>query len=232
MTVSEMHTAIRVQLDKTSSFTYGAFESEELDYWLNEAQERFIKQRLYGNNYKQEKYDDTQKRIDDIKSLVKIKSALSLTNSLLGGNVVDVALPTTDATAPYMFYLNSTVYNSVGDALQTGDILPIELLNLYVKDSINEPYILRPLVVFFNDTVDKIAFVYGDEFTPNTCDILYVKKPKKLVSGTPGTYETNTSELPEHTHKEIVTICVDMLIENIESPRVQTFTQLNASKIE
>jgi hypothetical protein len=232
MTVAEMHLAVRLFLDKTSSFEYASFLQEELDFWLNEAQERFVKQRLYGNNYKQEKFDGSQKRIDDLRSLVRQSTAISLTASSLGTNVKEATLPVTDATNPYMFYLNSTLYNVSSSALQTGDIIPISLLSRYLKDSVNNPYIFRPLVLFYNSTVDKIAFVYGDEFIPTTCDILYIKKPKKLVYGTPGTYETNTSELPEHTHKEIITICTELLVENIESPRVQTFSQINASKAE
>jgi hypothetical protein len=232
MTVAEMHSAIRLGLDKTSSFEYASFLSEELDYWLNESQDRFIKQRLFGNNFKKEKFDQTQKRIDDLRSLVKQSTSLVLSSSILGSNVKECNLPIGDATNPYMFYLNSTLYNSLGSALQTGDIITFDLISRYLKDSINNPYIIRPLVVFYNNTIDKIAFLYGDEFTPTTCDLTYIKKPMKLVSGTPSTYETNTSELPEHTHREIVTICVELLIENIESPRVQTFSQINASKSE
>jgi len=233
MTVAEMHPAVRLIIDKSSSFEYASFLQEELDFWLNEAQDRFIKQRLYGNNYKGEKFDQTQKRIDDLRSLIKISTSINLSVSSLGSNVVECNLPVTDATNPYMFYLNSTVYNTGGTvALQSGETIRFDLISRYIKDSINDPYILRPLVVFYNNTTDKIAFIYGDEFVPTTCDITYIKKPKKLVFGTPGTYETNTSELPEHTHREIVTICAELLIENIESPRVQTFSQINASKAE
>src|SRR3972149_1677511 len=166
MTVAEMHLAVRLNLDKTSSFEYASFLQEELDFWLNEAQERFVKQRLYGNNYKQEKYDQSQKRIDDLKSLVKLSTAISLIASSLGTNVKEATLPVTDAVSPYLFYLNSTLYNVSGVALQTGDIIPITLLSRYIKDSVNNPYIFRPLVLFYSNSVDKIAFVYGDEFTP------------------------------------------------------------------
>jgi hypothetical protein len=233
MTVAEMHLAIRLILDKTSSFEYASFLQEELDFWLNETQERFIKQRLYGTNPKQEKFDQSQKRMDDLKSLIKQSTSIALTSSSLGVNVAECNLPITDATNPYMFYLNSTLYNAGGTvALQTGDTIPMVVLSRYLKDSINNPYIRRPLVMFYSSTTDKIAFVYGDEFVPTYCDILYIKKPKKLVYSTPGTYETTTCELPEHTHKEIVTMCAELIIENIESPRVQTFSQINASRVE
>lgn len=239
MTVSEMHSAVRLGLDKSSSFEYASFLTEELDFWLNEAQERFVKQRLYGNNYKQEKYDQSQKRIDDLRTLIRQSGNLTLTSSYLGANVKEAILPVNLSVGPYMFYLNSTVKDGVNNELQTGDVIPVNLLNTYIKDSINNPYIMRPLVYlynayssFYSAYVDMIAIIYGDEFVPTICNVLYIKKPMKLVSGVPGTYETNTCELPEHTHREIVSICIELLVENIESPRVQTFSQINASKVE
>jgi hypothetical protein len=235
MTVPEMHIAVRLGLDKTSSFEYASFQQEELDFWLNESQERFIKQRLFGNNYKQEKYDQTQKRIDDIKSLVVFGYNIDLAGTTFGVNIKDGALPLTSSTAPYMFYLNSNVRDISGNELQTGDVVSIDIISKYIKDSVNNPYLLRPLVFFYKNagySGERIAFIYSDEFVPNTFDITYIKRPKKLIYSSPGTYETTTCELSEHTHKEIVSICVNLLLENIESPRIQSFPQINSSTVE
>lgn len=229
----DMHQAIRLHLDKSTSLVGSVdFLPEELDFWLNEAQDRFIKQRLFGNNYRQQKFDDTQKRIDDLKSLIIQTGKINLSQSNLADNVKECDLPITDATSPYLFYINSSLYDNSTGVLQTGDNISFDNISKYLKDSINNPYIRRPLTVFYNSTTDKIAFVHGDEFVPTRCDITYIKKPKKLTYTTPGTYETNTCELPEYTHREIVVIAAEMLIENIESQRVQTFTQLNSSKSE
>jgi hypothetical protein len=236
----DMHQAIRLYLDKSTSLTGSVdFLPEELNFWLNEAQDRFIKQRLYGNNYKQQKLDDSQKRIDDLRTLIVTSDFQSLSNSSLGINVKYTYLPDVNTGAPYMFYLNSEVYSVVSNSpiysntLQTGENITIELLSNYIKDSVNNPYIRRPLTYFYLEGgVPALAFIYGEEFIPVSCRITYIKRPKKLVSGTPGTYETNTCELAEHTHNEIVVMAADMLVENIESQRVQTFPQFNTSKSE
>lgn len=230
----DMHQAIRLYLDKSTSLTGSVdFLPEELNFWLNEAQDRFIKQRLYGNNYKQQKLDDSQKRIDDLRNLIVTSPAQSLSQSSLGVNVKYTFLPDVGSGSPYMFYLNAEVTNISGSTLQTGENITIETLSNYIKDSINNPYIRRPLTYFYMEgVVPSIAIIYGDEFVPTSCKITYIKKPKKLVSGTPGSYETNTCELAEHTHNEIVILASDMLIENIESQRVQTFSQFNTSKSE
>ncbi len=241
MTVTEQHQAIRLHLDKTMSTTgyVQDFLPEELNFWLNEAQDRFIKQRLSGNNPLQQKFDYSQKRIDDLKTLIIQSGKLWLAQSSLAANVKSCDLPITDTNNPYLFYLNSSLYDSGSGVLQTGDTISIDLISRYLKDSINNPYIRRPLVFFYHNIDnsvsnigDKIAFIHGDEFTPTRCDITYIKKPKKLIHQSPGTYETTTCELPEYTHREIVVIAAEMLIENIESQRVQTFPQLNLSKSE
>jgi hypothetical protein len=231
MTVLQMHTAFRLHLDKSTSLVGNPdFLPEEIDFWINEAQDRFIKQRMFGNNYKQLAFEHDQKRMDDLRDLLIYMPSLTLNASLIGSNVRECLLPITDAVSPYMFYVSSKLTNYTGDTIQVKDIIQHDNLKDYIKDSINNPYIRRPLVMFYGD---KIAFVYGDEFgIPSSCDITYIKKPKKLVNGTPGTYETNTCELAQHTHNEIVILAVDLVVENIESPRVQTFEQLNASRIE
>jgi hypothetical protein len=230
MTVSEMQIALRLHLDKSTSLTGSVdFLSEELNFWLNESQDRFIKQRMFGNNYYKLGFEQSQKRIDDLRNLVILGGPYSLTTSSLGSNVKEGALPVSDVTSPYLYYIDSSVYNSSSLQLNAGKVLQEMYLGDYVKDFINNPYIRRPLVVLYDS---KIVFVYSDEFIPTTFDLTYIKKPKTLTTSTPGTYETNTCELAEHTHREIVALAASLLIENIESPRVQTFEALNSSKIE
>lgn len=234
MTVTEMHTAFRLNLDKSSSLVGNPdFLPEEIDFWLNEAQERFIKQRLFGNNYRHEGLDASQKRIDDLKNLIVNSETLYLQTSELGSNVKETVLSQLDATYPYLFYINSTLFDSTGKSLQTGDNVKAVDISKYLKDSINNPYIRRPLTYFATRAnFPVIAFIYGDEFVPNTCNLTYIKKPKVLTLNTPFGYQTNTCELSEETHKEIVAIAVGLVIENIESPRVQTFNPLSQSNIE
>ena len=70
MTPSQMHTAVKLGLDKTSSLDIPAYEPEEIDLWLNVGQDRFIKQRLFGNNPKGVGFEGDSKRISDLQTLV------------------------------------------------------------------------------------------------------------------------------------------------------------------
>lgn len=79
MTIAEMHTYFKVGVDKAESFNYPAFESEEIDYFLNKAQERFIKQRYGINNNKRQGFEQTQKRTDDIREVIMSNSSSTFT---------------------------------------------------------------------------------------------------------------------------------------------------------
>ena len=83
----------------------------------------------------------------------------------------------------------------------------------------NRP-VLRVPYVYIADS--NFNFIYDPDNEFYNVNITYLRTPKKLVSGTPGVGEVNTSELPEQTHSEIVALTVNMLLENIESERFQT----------
>lgn len=69
MTISQMHTAFKLLLDKSSSLEFPAFEDEEIDFWLNKAQKQFVKNRFLGTN-KGVGFEQTSKRIMDLSVLL------------------------------------------------------------------------------------------------------------------------------------------------------------------
>ncbi|GAH17195.1 unnamed protein product, partial [marine sediment metagenome] len=69
MTLAEMHIQFKLGLDKTDSLNYPNFEPEEIDLWLDNAQGRFVKTRYVHNN-KSETFEETQKRTDDLRTIV------------------------------------------------------------------------------------------------------------------------------------------------------------------
>ena len=71
MTVQDLHTAIDLELNKVNSNLYDIILPQEKDYFLNRAQERFIKQRYTSiSNPKQRGFEMSQKRIDDLRNLL------------------------------------------------------------------------------------------------------------------------------------------------------------------
>jgi hypothetical protein len=71
MTVNEMHIAVNLGVQKLASFQVDNLLPEEIDHELNLAQLRFIKQRFSTRSNRVGKgFEQSQKRIDDLKSLV------------------------------------------------------------------------------------------------------------------------------------------------------------------
>jgi hypothetical protein len=66
MSVKEMHYDFLLKYDKVASNQRRNYTPVEIDWFLNEAQNVFKKQRLFGNNSKQTGFEETQKRIDDL----------------------------------------------------------------------------------------------------------------------------------------------------------------------
>lgn len=71
MTIDEMHIAVNLGVQKIASFQMDNFLPQEIDFELNTAMDKFIKQRYstFGNKY-QRGFEQSQKRIDDLRHLV------------------------------------------------------------------------------------------------------------------------------------------------------------------
>ena len=73
MTVQEMHYAIDQGLQKVGSYVYDTFLEEEIDFFLNKMQERFIKDRVFKtSDPKRLGFSLNQKRLDDIRVILEI----------------------------------------------------------------------------------------------------------------------------------------------------------------
>lgn len=70
MIVKELHRSVRYEIDKTDSLDSVGFLPEEYDYWLNAAIINIVKSKFSGSGVKREAFEQTQKRIDDLRTLV------------------------------------------------------------------------------------------------------------------------------------------------------------------
>jgi len=110
MTIAEMHTAINLGVQKIASFQVDLFLPAEIDLEINKNIDRFIKQRYqaYGNKYTQG-FEGSQKRIDDLRTLIVEASQATTFKGQIDDNVFidSAALPIgTEAAKNYMFLLN------------------------------------------------------------------------------------------------------------------------------
>lgn len=241
MTIEQFHLEFKVAFDKVDSSAYPEFESGEIDIYLNEAQDRFVKQRYGYNNIYGVGFEQIQKRTEDLKEIVKSRyTALEKVDSYeeMGMNVYKADIYdlyqdkglTTASTDEYMFFIKALA-NSCSDTccvfskvklVQQDDIATI------IADPFNKPKLNKP-IIFFEDGSIYIWTVEGA--TVDGFYVTFIKRPAKMNLGTYGGTKTEC-ELSEHTHKEIVQMAVGIALENIESPRQQTQEVLNVKKVE
>lgn len=216
MTIQEFHIAFDIELDKTLDFEYPYISPEQKDYWLNKAQDRFVKSRAFGNNIKLQGFEESEKRIDDLRTIV-VKSALIVPTSEVDG--YQSQLP---SDYLYLERHRCRIVSPINivtseDGYQTRqDSIGIEL-----KDPFWTPDIDQPLYYIIGNT---IIYETLGRFTITGTWITYIRKYSQMKYGTQYVVPSTdvTSELPIHTHTEILDLAITMVLENIESQRYQT----------
>ena len=237
MTINDMHNAFQLGLDKTQALQYPSFLPEEVDFWLNQAIRRFVKTRYSGVNSKREGFEQSQKRIDDLKTLVR-EVTIPCTAGTPGVNKPNSYVLTTSLSATNGVFTGQPYWLSLGEEVninflsrQTGlqaskRVAAVDATaNDYVW-KIEDPtgtHVLhydeaKPLRLFYNNTIEFITD--GNNYWIDNAYIRYLKKPVEVSITVP-----TDSDLPEHTHDEVVSLAVQLALENVEQPRLQSYSQ-------
>jgi hypothetical protein len=221
MTISELHYAFKVAMDRIDSNSQTDFNKGEIDYLLNEAQLIFLKTRSSTSNSKQKGFEATQKRIDDLSTLlVKYPEQQPLTPV---SNEVNLSILT------YEYYSLVRIYAEV----QYTDCVKNVQLKFVQHDDLND--VLKD--PFNSASQDAIPYNFGKSSTSSSTSIYlypttgtvnkvyieYLKLPNKVSFGGYAyvdgvVYPPSTLEFPEHTHLEIVDIAANIAAMNIENP--------------
>ena len=221
MDIQNMHIGVKLGLDKSSSLVLPVFEADEIDYWLNKAIRKFVKTRYSGLNPKGKGFEQNQKRTDDLRTLI-VTDTIDVT-PLATGNLSDYGAVFSIPT-DYWFALQEgagiTVSASVGEIRVGITECTYDEYTRKIEDPFSEHKVhygtAKPLRLFDNAQVELIT---DGTYTVSHYYLTYLKKPDTVDNVPAGTTDC---DLPEHTHDEIVEIAVGMILENIESPRLQT----------
>lgn len=230
MTRDELHIAFKIEMDKNSqSVAYGgcpAFLPEEIDYWLNKGYYDVLITKFSGQNATQTAFEGSVKRIADLERLVKTDTNISVTLTE-GTNqlVLNDLLNRQQNNAGRMFFIQA-VLHWVNEGTSKSSVVSLvdhETSKRFVETYNNKPWINIPVAVVENNQL----IVYIDTTTmvgTYTLDITYVKHPTSIAN-LPS--DSGLTEIPEYVQNEIVNKAVQLALDNIESQRVQTKSQLN-----
>lgn len=224
MTSAEMVTEFKFRLDKADSLNYPNFDNTEIDLLLNQAAERFIKQRYGTTNAKGSSFEETQKRTEDLKNVVVNAIITPAANAIdnIDANAQFVTLPSDHwfiveerVTGSYLDCNNTTISKRIPVyAYQHGDINRV-INNSFLKA--NKDRVLRLM------ENGRVELIYDPLVTIVDYRLRYIKKPATISSIVP----LVNCDLSEHTHDEIVSSAVALALEDIESRRTQTFSTID-----
>lgn len=210
----------RLQLMDASLIIENKLSSDTIISFINEAIDKYYKTRYSGINFKQQGFEQTQKRIDDLRTLIKYQTytgnAITIDN-----NTYTVQLP-----SDYVILLGDTA-GIVPDGenecwqkdeqgnykIKNTDTLEssIETIDRQLENSLSEHRLkycqARPLKLIHDNSIT----LYTDgNYKVNQYKITYLSKPAKLNAS--NITNTEYTSLPEHTHLEIVKIAIQLYL--------------------
>ena len=208
-------------MDKNSqSIAFGgcpAFLPEEIDYWLNQGLYQEINTKFTGNNATKIGFEGSVKRTHDLENLVRTDLNISAIKEV-NSNCCYVPNLTGEGR---MFFIDAVL--NFGNKKANVRLISHENAQKFKKTHSNNPWIDAPVGTIHDNTL----YVYYDDISMNSgsysIDITYVKFPTK-VENLPS---AGMTEIPEYMQYEVINRAVELALEDVESRRVQTKSQLN-----
>lgn len=206
------------------------------EYFLNAALDKFYKTRYSGINPKQTGFEQDQKRIDDLRKLVVTK-LYAVDTITPRGNTYSVTLPD-----DYVLYLGSTAGISPNNAdaekcwdkdengnykIHRSDTLEgtVYTLDRMLENSLSEHRLHYSTAKPIRLMADNQITLYTDgNYKVSEYTLTYLRLPKKIKFLNSDMFEEYT-DLPEHTHLEIVKLAAQLYLENQVDPRVRTYPE-------
>jgi hypothetical protein len=229
MTITEMHRAFKLGLDKSSALELPSFEPEEIDFWLNWAIRNFVKSRFSGKQTGSG-FEQSTKRTIDLSELIEEETLPVIADTVKANSFI---ANLSDLLEQLWFIVGEEVtisYIKLGQTTTTGKKQGVtQCTALNYRSHLDDPYSEH---VFHYEEAKPLRLIYQryvELITDGKYDVLdysvrYLRKPAEVsISGT-----VTDCDLPEIVHDEVVELAVNMVLENIEEPRYQSHTvQLN-----
>jgi len=212
MTVADLILDYKIKADKLDSQSYPEIQDEVIVFLLNEAIIRFIKQRYGGVNPKRDSFEESQKRTDDLRTVV-VYDTIAASGAGFFPNSQEHPLP-----ADYWFsILEQTDVTCDCNGTPTPKREGIKAIqhnniNTVLKDPFNRPDEYNVVRVIAQNNIQVIT---DGGCTSGDLYLGYIADNFRLDPLTPA----QVVNMPIHTHSEIVDIAITLTLDNVESGR-------------
>lgn len=213
----------RLQLINPELSLAGKLPSDTIMSFINEAIDKFWKTRYSGLNFKQRGFEQDQKRTDDLRTLVTKHTYKDIDITKVNQEEYTVTLPD-----DYVILLGDTAGIAPADGITNdcwekdsegnykvkySDTIEgtIETVDRIKENSLSEYHLkytkAKPIKLMQDNTIT----LYTDgQYKVAEYTIEYLKRPSKVtLVGTPTDEYT---DLPAHTHMEIVKMAVQLIL--------------------
>ena len=213
----------RLQLINPELSLAGKLPSDTIMSFINEAIDKFWKTRYSGLNFKQRGFEQDQKRTDDLRTLVTKRTYKDIDITKVNQEEYTVTLPD-----DYVILLGDTAGIAPADGI-TNDCWEkdsegnykvkysdttegtIETVDRIKENSLSEYHLkytkAKPIKLMQDNTIT----LYTDgQYKVAEYTIEYLKRPSKVTLVDTPTDEY--TDLPAHTHMEIVKIAVQLIL--------------------
>ena len=237
MSPEEMHYAVQQGLQRQGSYDYEDLLGEEIDLQLNRGVGVFVKNKVDKSNADPLGFEQTQKRLDDIQSLIVSNNYVEE----LPEEEVNFTEEYSFANNNYSFPLPDDYFLSLRiDASvkrnstcndDTAVSVPVRIIrNNQVGFHMNNPFSTTKEESPIGTIKTNGGLILTDGvFRLVDFQMEYIKQPAKIITGSkyisPLPVGNNIGcDLPEHTHFEIVDLAVAYLAASMERSNYQQLT--------
>jgi hypothetical protein len=212
MTVNEMLESFLVYYDRITSFSAPGYEAVEKLLFLNNAQNDFIKDRMFGQNFQPPAFEDNQRRVADLRTLVTSLNLIYVSQDSHGARQYTIPVDFMFAIKAYAICSRSAYPVILSSEEFECRFIKSEEVGKFLSTTYNKTHFLKPVISISG----LYAKVIVDRFTTNsTLSLQYIKKPMILA-------ENGICDMPVHTHQEIVDMAVRQALQAIQDPRWQS----------
>lgn len=218
MNIKDMHYDVKLKANKIDSQKYRNLQVPVIDWYLNEAQELFIKNLAQPRVRNHLGFEVNQRSIDDLKAIVIYNYSIPVNDNL-------AILP-----PDYMFYIGGKVKMQKGSCKGYSKFLKVRQTGDEFESSPFDKSSFEWRFVNITFHKDGIQFYTDETFTISDFFMTYIRKPIYMHNAEDfrgGKYKLGDGvelsgfadcELSEHTHREIVDIAVALISNNTENP--------------
>lgn len=224
MTVNQMIASWEQYYDKIANLAAPGYEDSEILLFLNNAQLEFVKDRMFGNNFKEPAFEDNRKRVTDLASEVQYHTYTNASDFTVSESSYSKCrtfpIGNANPTVMYMIGIDAQVsrtYPVVTEEWTKCDFVKHDNIRNFDTTVFNKPFFTRPKYFVISGAYYIVfdAYTSGYMDTDHDLRIRYIRDSIELTAGGSCFFDVSV-------HQEIVDIAVREAMQVSQDKRFET----------